>query len=274
MDMKDGYIKLWRQIQGNELWTEKRPKTKAEAWIDIIMEAQHSHEPQKVMIGMIVLECHRGQSLNSLDTWALRWGWSKSKVWRFMKFLQKQGMIETKSAMPKSETLTETLTKDLTTRLTVVNYEKYAGGQNEAEMPSNTLTEMQTKCKRNANETRQEGREGQERKEEEESPPSQFSLERAERFIEIHSEIHPKIKYDLNKQARHIDSLLKKNYSEDDVDKALKFVTQDEFWSDPVQSIAKMLKRPPKKSENHIYKNYMDLFLDKADQERQGKGRR
>jgi len=108
----------------------KEPFTKREAWIDILLEVNHSQ--QKVNLGNEIIVCECGESLNSLDTWGERWRWTKSKVRRFFKLLEDDNMIVTKS-------------ERITTRLTVCNYGKYQVERN--------TNETQTKHKRNANET-------------------------------------------------------------------------------------------------------------------------
>ena len=131
-DQNSGWIKLHRKLLGNGLWRERREFSKAEAWIDIILNAQHSDEPREVWIKNSVLLCHRGQCLKSLDTWARRWGWTKSKVRRVLKVFQDCSMIVLK---PEQKT----------TRLTICNYDVYNDVRN--------ASETQVKRKRNASET-------------------------------------------------------------------------------------------------------------------------
>ena len=80
------------------------------AWVDIILEV--NYKSKSVRIGNKILTCERGQSVNSLDTWAKRWGWHKSRVRRFFSLLRQDNMIVTKS-------------ETQTTRLTVCNYGAY-----------------------------------------------------------------------------------------------------------------------------------------------------
>ena len=110
--MKTGWIALHRKIQENFLWKKGRVFSKAEAWIDILMEVQHDTKQDKVMLGSVVVTCDRGQSIKSLETWAMRWTWSRSAVQRFLKLLKQEKMI-----------MTENLVK--TIRITVCNYEVY-----------------------------------------------------------------------------------------------------------------------------------------------------
>lgn len=130
--MHRGYIKLWRKIQDNPLWKERRKFSKAEAWIDIIMEAQHSPEPDQVLIGNTMIICNRGECIKSLETWSKRWGWTKSATRRFLSLLKNMGNIDTESVT-------------VTTRIKVINYDTYC--------PLRNANETQVKRKRNASET-------------------------------------------------------------------------------------------------------------------------
>jgi len=103
----NGWISLHRRIQSHWLYSERRVFSKLEAWIDILLQVNHSEA--RVMIKGEVLECGVGESLNSMVTWSKRWGWSDSKVKRFLKNLEKDEMVLVKSS-------------GKTTRLSVVNY--------------------------------------------------------------------------------------------------------------------------------------------------------
>jgi len=121
--MHRGYIRLWRKIQENFLWKEHREFSKAEAWIDILMEVRHDPKPTEIAIGMKVLICNQGESLYSLATWAKRWNWSKSKVRRVLKLFASRSMI-----VVTNETVT--------VRIKVCNYQTYnkVRNGNESEM--------------------------------------------------------------------------------------------------------------------------------------------
>lgn len=124
-----GYIKLHRKLQDHKFWKERRVYSKAEAWLDILMEANYKEED--VLIGSQIIKCERGHSLNSADTWAKRWKWSRSRVKRFLKLLESQSMIE---LLPCSKT----------THLSVCKYDSY---QSER-----TASELQVNRKRTASE--------------------------------------------------------------------------------------------------------------------------
>ena len=126
----NGWIKLYRSIKNHWILEKTKPLTFFEAWIFILLEVNHSG--QELRIGYDILKCERGESLNSLDTWAKIFHWHKSKVRRFFKLLEKDSMIELKKC-------------EKTTHLKVCNYELYQGERN--------TSETQTKRKRNASET-------------------------------------------------------------------------------------------------------------------------
>lgn len=130
-----GWILLHRKFLSNFLWTENRTYSKAEAWIDILFQVRFHEDQHKAMIKGALIACDRGQSLNSLDTWASRWNWSKSATRRFLLLLKREGMI-----------LIENVKK--TTRLTVCNYETY--------QTLRIADEPQVKRKRNAGEPQAE----------------------------------------------------------------------------------------------------------------------
>ena len=111
-DMDRGYVALWRKIVDHPFSKEKRVFSKYEAWLDILMEVQHSEKEVDVVIGMSVFKCGYAESLKSVLTWSRRWGWSESKVRRFFKLLEKMNQISLKS-------------EGKTTRITVLNYSQY-----------------------------------------------------------------------------------------------------------------------------------------------------
>lgn len=123
-----GWIAVHRKIQGNFLWKKRRVFSKAEAWLDILMEVRHDEKQDKVMLGNVIVTCDRGQSIKSIETWAKRWTWTRSAVQRFLKLLKQEKMI-------KTENLVKTI------RITVCNYETY---QNKRIGPESDLNRTRT----------------------------------------------------------------------------------------------------------------------------------
>ncbi len=109
-----GWIKLYRSILDHWVFQDA---DYFRAWCTIILRV--NHEPKKVLIRGEVIECGRGQSVLSLQSWVKEFGvdkWSIQKVRTFFKLLENDGMITTEG-MAK------------TTRLTVCNYEDYQNEQ-------------------------------------------------------------------------------------------------------------------------------------------------
>jgi len=124
-----GWIKIHRSITDHWLYNEKRTYSKLEAWYDLLLNVNYSDT--KTIIKGKLYDVKRGQSIMSLDSWAKRWNWDKSKVRRFLNVLQKDEMIELVS-------------DNITTQLTICKYESYQGEGN--------ADETRKKRKRNANE--------------------------------------------------------------------------------------------------------------------------
>jgi len=129
--MKQGWIKLHRQLQDHWLWGSSGELSKLEAWLDICLSCNHSEQKVNIKNQLITVKC--GESVQSLTTWSKRWNWNKSKVVRFLGLLEKDGMIE---SIPCSKTK----------HIRVCNYATYQHEQN--------ADETQTKRKRNASETK------------------------------------------------------------------------------------------------------------------------
>lgn len=142
----EGWIKLHRQIKDHWLW---KSDNRFKWWVDILLTVNHTDS--KVLIKGTLIECKRGQSIRSLESWAKEWNVSKGAVRDFFKLLQSDQMLQIESLQ-------------FTTRITVCNYEDYQDELN--------AKETQKKRKENAEETlalpKQECKEGEECKEEKE----------------------------------------------------------------------------------------------------------
>lgn len=90
---RHGFIKLSRKFFGNELWTQPRVYSQAEAWIDLIQLAYFDTTPKKKFIGNIEVSWQRGQYPASIRYLAKKWEWSPATVRSFLNRLQKREMI-------------------------------------------------------------------------------------------------------------------------------------------------------------------------------------
>jgi hypothetical protein len=92
--MKTGFIRLYRTIFENELWTEERPRTMFEAWIDLIRSARFEEHPTNVLIHGRRITIKQGEFHASLRYLSDRWGWGVTKVNNFLNRLSQDGMVE------------------------------------------------------------------------------------------------------------------------------------------------------------------------------------
>lgn len=122
-----GWIKLSRDINKHWIWQSDR---RLKWWIDILITVNHADS--KVLIKGSLIECKRGQSVMSLETWARRWNVTKKTVKDFFELLQKDSMLLYESVK-------------ISTRITVCNYDSYQGDVN--------ATETESKRKVNGKET-------------------------------------------------------------------------------------------------------------------------
>ena len=110
--MDRGYIKLWRRIdESPEYFSE--PFDKIHAWLDLVMLA--NFKSRVVNIRGIMIKVDRGQVLAGEDFFSKRWNWSRGKVRRYFKFLEKtvQQIVHHKN--------------NVCSLISIVNYELYQG---------------------------------------------------------------------------------------------------------------------------------------------------
>lgn len=108
--MAKGWVAIHRQLQDHWLW-EERPFSKAQAWIDMLLLA--NHDDNKFLLGNELVEVKCGSFITSEVKLMERWGWGKSKTRAFLDLLQTDEMIIKKSDRKK-------------TTITIVNYKEYA----------------------------------------------------------------------------------------------------------------------------------------------------
>ncbi|MEU8310873.1 DnaD domain protein [Actinomadura sp. NPDC048955] len=105
-----GWISLHRSIQKHWLFEEKRKFSRFEAWIDILMMVNYTDN--KIVHDGDLITVKRGQRITSLRQLGERWSWSITKVDKYLKILESDGMLDVKKDTKK-------------TVLTVVNYDDY-----------------------------------------------------------------------------------------------------------------------------------------------------
>ena len=108
-DKEQGWISLHRKIASNWVWDEK-PFDRGRAWIDLLLHINHTDK--KFMFDGNMIQLEAGQKITSIRKMADRWGWSRTKVTKFLSNLEKDGMLHVNSDTKK-------------TLLTVVNWATY-----------------------------------------------------------------------------------------------------------------------------------------------------
>lgn len=90
------HISIDRKIFNHPLWKEKRPRTKFEAWLDLIQLVSFK-ESNKAIINNTVIRWNRGQYPISYSFLSKRWSWSVKRVRIYLQLLKDEKQIETKS---------------------------------------------------------------------------------------------------------------------------------------------------------------------------------
>lgn len=91
--MNKGWISLSRKIQDCFIWEDK-PFAKGQAWIDMLLLANHSEK--KVLSKNEVVLVEKGSFLTSDLKLSERWGWGRKKTRLFLELLEDEQMIVTK----------------------------------------------------------------------------------------------------------------------------------------------------------------------------------
>ena len=119
--MDEGYIKISRKFFSSETWEAARTYSECEAWLDLIQSARFdATQPETVGIGGRNVTWGRGQYPASIRFLANRWQWGSKRVRSFLETLKKKGMITTDDSQGVNV-------------ITLVNYDKYNGGNREAQ---------------------------------------------------------------------------------------------------------------------------------------------
>ena len=107
--MAEGWIKLHRKISDNPLWTSE-PFTKGQAWVDLILLANYKRS--FFFKRGIKIEVDVGQCAWSELALSKRWKWSRNKVRKFLKVIEKEQQIEQQK-------------NNVTQIVTILNYKEY-----------------------------------------------------------------------------------------------------------------------------------------------------
>lgn len=107
--MSIGWISLHRKLQNNPLWSSE-PFTRGQAWVDLILLA--NHEEGYIYVRDHKIELKRGDVGWSQNRLSERWQWSRTKIRKFLNDLEKEQQI--KQLKSKSYTV-----------IRLINYNEY-----------------------------------------------------------------------------------------------------------------------------------------------------
>ena len=109
--MTKGYIKLHRQLLDHFYW-QKKPFTKGQAWVDLLLMANHADNSFRM--GSRRIHLQRSQMLTSAYKLANRWGWSEKRTRNYLHELIEEEMIQRETTRHY-------------TIITIMNYDKWQG---------------------------------------------------------------------------------------------------------------------------------------------------
>jgi len=111
--MHRGYFPLWRKFfEDHPFWKEKRKFSRAEAWIDILINTNHKNTPVERLVNGKLVSIGYGECVMTTRYCGRRWGWHKSSVHDFLGLLKKMAQIRTSVELGM-------------TKITVINFRQY-----------------------------------------------------------------------------------------------------------------------------------------------------
>lgn len=138
-----GFIKLHRGWRDNDIF--KGEFSRADAWVWLIEHA--AWKPTRARIKGKTVELDRGELTFSVRFMADAWGWSKSRVDRFLADLRSESMIETRSKIGTTAGHNAGQGQSI---ITICNYAKYQdrdGGDRDNDVPEIGTTAGQQRDK-------------------------------------------------------------------------------------------------------------------------------
>lgn len=94
MEKTKGFLKVDRDLFTTELWRDNsEPFCKRAAYIDLLRRVNYGDVVKKVDDKVVTI--HAGEAFVALSVLSEDWGWTRSKVNRFLKKLERAGYIKT-----------------------------------------------------------------------------------------------------------------------------------------------------------------------------------
>lgn len=129
------YFLVNRNLLSSDRWLNE-PFTRGQAWVDLFGLAQHSDS--YIRVRGIRVDVKRGQLAYSQLTLAKRWRWSRNKVRRYLKELEKHGDLKQQN-------------NEVTTLITIVKYDLWQGAKQQTEQQKDNRRTTNGTHKKNVN---------------------------------------------------------------------------------------------------------------------------
>ena len=117
-----GWVSIHRKIMDNPLLNRSRVYSNFEAWIWLLLKA--NHQDNKFLLGTEIMVVKTGEILTSQKKLCKQFRWGNSKLRNFLKVLQKDEMITIK-------------VDSKSTRISICNYSTYQNNQIDDKSPVN-----------------------------------------------------------------------------------------------------------------------------------------
>src|ERR1700749_2506671 len=160
MNPISNFIPISRKLFKHGFWLEDRVYSRFEAWLDMLALARYENRAFTPVINNQLVTYNSGQLAASLRFLGERWGWSVTKVKKFLDVLIAEGMIKTVTAEGTRQTI-----------ITICNYDVYN--------PLLKNTEQQKKQWDNSEVTVEEQRDNKTNKENKEEKSKESNIYRA-----------------------------------------------------------------------------------------------
>lgn len=123
---KLGWVPVYRGLQDHWVWSNEKPFSDGQAWVDLMLSV--NHEKRKIVVNGQVVVIMPGQMWTSYVKLGGAWNWSRARVYRYIKKLKSDGMI-TVDATPSG------------TLITLLNWAFYNGVRNTNDTTNDTTDE-------------------------------------------------------------------------------------------------------------------------------------
>ena len=135
--MEKGWIRVDRSMRDNWIW-KNGPFTYAQAWVDLLLGA--NHKPAKISLKGTLIQLEIGQQARSELTLSKEWGWSRTKVRRFLSRLEGDSMLIQQKT-------------HLTSIITICNYKSFQGIGSDGDTTEKTCNDTTEKHLKNIRKT-------------------------------------------------------------------------------------------------------------------------